>query len=68
VDKQPFPINTMDLNGRKVLVRPKVTDKEKGKCVLIGGPQVPDENKKILSRKVLWTCFQYLWIFENKAA
>lgn len=52
VDKQPFPVNTLDLNGKEVLVWPEVTDKGKGKGVLIGEPRVPDENKKTLSRKV----------------
>jgi hypothetical protein len=52
VDKQPFPVNTIDLDGKKVLVRPEVVDKEKGKGIHIGDPRVLDENRKILSREV----------------
>jgi hypothetical protein len=39
VDKQPFPINTMDLDGKKVLVRTGVADNDKGKGILIGEPR-----------------------------
>jgi hypothetical protein len=53
VDKQPFLINTLDLNGKKVLVRLEVAEKDKGKSVLIGDPRVPDENKEALYRKVI---------------
>lgn len=53
VDKQPFPINTMDLDGKKVLVRTGVADNDKGKGILIDDPRVLDENKKIVSRKVI---------------
>jgi hypothetical protein len=53
VDKQPFRINTMDLNGKKVLVRLGVADNEKVKGILIGYPRVFDESRKILSRKVV---------------
>ena len=52
VDKQPFPINTIDLDDKKVLVRSDVADKEKGKGIHIGDPRVLDENRKILSTEV----------------
>lgn len=53
VDKQPFVVNTIDLNGKKVLVRLQVADKEKGEGILIGDPRVTNENKKNSFRKVI---------------
>jgi hypothetical protein len=35
------------------LVRLEVADKDKGKCVLIGDPRVPNESKRTISRKVI---------------
>lgn len=48
VDKQPFPVNLMDLNGKKVLVWPDVADKYKDKGIIIGDPRALDENFKNL--------------------
>jgi hypothetical protein len=53
VDKQLFPINAMDLDDKKVLIRPDVADKVKGKSVLIGDPLVPNLNMKSLYREVI---------------
>jgi hypothetical protein len=53
VNKKPFPINTMNLDSKKVLVRLEVTDNDKGKGILIDDPRVLDENKKIVLRKVI---------------
>jgi hypothetical protein len=36
VDKQPFPINVMDFDDKKVLVQPNMADKDKGKGIIIG--------------------------------
>jgi hypothetical protein len=36
VDKQPFPVNTMELQHRKVLVRPHQAEATKGKNVKVG--------------------------------
>jgi hypothetical protein len=36
VDKQPFPINTMELQQPKVLVRPHQAEATKGKNVMVG--------------------------------
>jgi hypothetical protein len=38
VDKQHFPINTMDFNEKKVLVWPGVADKDKDKGINIDDP------------------------------
>jgi hypothetical protein len=53
VAKQPFLVSTLDLNGKKVLVRLEVADKDKGKGGLIGDPRVPDESKETFSKKVI---------------
>jgi hypothetical protein len=33
VDKQPFTVNTIDLDGKKVFVQSEVADKENGKGI-----------------------------------
>jgi hypothetical protein len=39
VDTQPFPVNTLEIASKRVLVRPKVADKGKGKNIPIGDPR-----------------------------
>jgi hypothetical protein len=39
VDTQPFPINIIELASKRVLVRPEVVDKGKGKNVIIDDPR-----------------------------
>jgi hypothetical protein len=51
VDKAPFPINTMDLQQPKVLVRPHQAEATKGKNVVIGEAK-PDLRGKEPVRKV----------------
>jgi hypothetical protein len=51
VDKTPFPINTMDLQQPKVLVRTHQAEATKGKNVVIGEAK-PDLRGKELVRKV----------------
>jgi hypothetical protein len=53
VDKQLFPVNALDLNGKEVLVQLEVADKDKGKGSLISDPRVPDESKETISRQVV---------------
>jgi hypothetical protein len=38
IDKQSFPINMMELTDNKVLVRSDMTNKDKGKNIIIGSP------------------------------
>jgi hypothetical protein len=38
VDTQPFPVNTIELTCKKVLVRPEMADKGKG--IVIGDPRM----------------------------
>jgi hypothetical protein len=40
VDTQPFPVNTIELTCKKVLVWPEMADKGKGKGIVIGDPRM----------------------------
>jgi hypothetical protein len=51
VDKQPFPVNTMELQQPKVLVRPHQAEATKGKNVTVGEDK-PDLRGKELTREV----------------
>jgi hypothetical protein len=53
VDTEPFLINMLNLDGKKVLIRPSATDKGKGKEVIIGDTRKADENNKNSCRKVV---------------
>jgi hypothetical protein len=51
VDTQPFPINTIELTCKKVLVWPEMADKGKGKGIVIGDPRMKDKSQKEIARK-----------------
>jgi hypothetical protein len=53
VDMEPFPMNVIDFEGKKVLIRPGMADKGKGKEVIIDDARKADENNKISCRKVV---------------
>jgi hypothetical protein len=53
VDTEPFPMNMIDFEGKKVLVRPNAADKGKGKEIVIGNAREANENHKISCRKVV---------------
>jgi hypothetical protein len=53
LDTEPFPVNVIDFDGKRVLIRPGMTDKGKGKEVIIGDERKNDENNKISCRKVV---------------
>jgi hypothetical protein len=36
IDTEPFPMNMIDFEGKKVLVRPNTVDKGKGKEIVKG--------------------------------
>jgi hypothetical protein len=50
---EPFPINMINFDGKKVLVWPLAADKDKGKEIIIDDAREADENVKISCRKVL---------------
>jgi hypothetical protein len=53
VDMDPFPINMINFDGKKVLIRPIAADKGKGKEVIIGDAREANENAKTSCRKVV---------------
>jgi hypothetical protein len=53
VDTEPFPMNMIDFEGKRVLIRPSTTDKGKDKEIIIGNAWETDENNKISCRKVV---------------
>jgi hypothetical protein len=53
VDTEPFPVNVIDFEGKKTLIRPDMANKGKGKELIIGDAQEADENNKISCRKVV---------------
>jgi hypothetical protein len=53
VDTEPFPVNVIDFEGKKVLIWLGMADKGKGKEVIIGDARKADENNKISCRKVV---------------
>jgi hypothetical protein len=52
-DTEPFPMNVIDFNGKKILIQPSTTDKGKDKEVIIGNARDADGNNKISCRKVV---------------
>jgi hypothetical protein len=52
-DMEPFPMNVIDFEGKKVLIRPGMTDKGEGKEVLIDNARKVDENNRISCMKVV---------------
>ena len=54
VDKQPFPINTMDLEGKKMLIRPSIAESANKDNVVIGEPRKGKEGDKVLRREVVF--------------
>jgi hypothetical protein len=53
VDTEPFSMNMINFDDKKVLVRPSAADKGKGKEIIISDPREADENTKISCRKVV---------------
>jgi hypothetical protein len=53
VDTEHFPINMINFDVKKVLIRPSTTDKGKGKEVIIGNAREADEITKRSCRKVV---------------
>jgi hypothetical protein len=53
VDTEPFPINMINFDGNKVLIRPNTAGKGKGKEVIFGDARKADENNKNSCRRVV---------------
>jgi hypothetical protein len=52
VDTEPFPVNMIDFEGKRVLIRPSTADKGKCKEIIIDAREA-DGNSKISCRKVV---------------
>jgi hypothetical protein len=53
VDTEPFPMNMIDFEGKRIPVRPNTADKGKDKEIIIGNTKEADGNHKISYRKVV---------------
>jgi hypothetical protein len=53
VDTEPFPMNMIDFEGKKVLVQPNTADKGKGKETIIGNAKKTDGDCKVSCRKLV---------------
>ena len=53
VDTEPFPMNMIDFEGKKVLTRPNTDDEGKGKEIVIGDAREAGGNHKTSCRKVV---------------
>ena len=53
VDKQPFPMNTMDLEGKKMLIRPDIAESANKSNVVIGESRKENDGGKTSSRQVV---------------
>jgi hypothetical protein len=51
VDSQPFPVNTIDITCKKILVWPEMADKGKSKDIIIGNPRMSNISQKKIARK-----------------
>jgi hypothetical protein len=51
VDIEPFPINMIDFEGKRILVRPNIADKGKNKEIIIDNTREADGNHKIFAGK-----------------
>ena len=50
VDKQPFLMNTMDLEGKKLLIWSEVAESANKANVIVGEPRKDKEDNKVLGR------------------
>ena len=53
IDRQPFPINKLDLENHAVLIWPEQADAAKGKNVVIGDPGPEKKVRVVTSQKVV---------------
>ena len=52
VDKHPFPMNTMELEGKKLLIRPKVAESANKANIIVGEPRKDKEGNTVVGRHV----------------
>jgi hypothetical protein len=51
VDTQPFPVDTIDIACKKILIQPEMADKGKSKDIIIGNPRMSNVSQKEIARK-----------------
>jgi hypothetical protein len=51
IDKRLFPINTLEMNDKKVLVQLEVADKGKGKSIVTNDPRMPNMSREVVTKK-----------------
>ena len=51
MDRQPFPVNTIEPTSKKVLVRPEMADKGKGESIVICDPRTSNISQGWIARK-----------------
>jgi hypothetical protein len=51
VDTQPFPVNTIDIACKKILVRPEMADKGKSKDIILSSPRTSNISQKEIAQK-----------------
>ena len=53
IDQQPFPMNALDLQGKKVLIRLEAAKSANKDNVVIGEPRDSKEKDRVLARKII---------------
>src|SRR5438132_1187098 len=53
IDKQPFSMNTLRLEGKKVLIQPEVARSANKNNVIVGEPRNNKESNKVLRRAIV---------------
>ena len=53
IDQQPFPMNALDLKGKKVLIRPEAAESANKDNVVIGEPRDNKQKDKVLAREIV---------------
>src|SRR6266498_5121750 len=53
IDKKPFPMNTLGLEGKKVLIQPEVAGSANKNNIIIGEPRNSKESDKVLEKAIV---------------
>jgi hypothetical protein len=53
IDKQPFPMNTLELQGKKMLIQPEMAGSANKNNVVGGEPRNSDASNKVSGRETL---------------
>jgi hypothetical protein len=53
IDQQPFPMNALDLQGKKVLIQPEAAGSANKHNVVVGEPRTSKEKDKVLAREIV---------------